>query len=421
VNSSQRFPGAQPDLTRRRFLGLSLGVAGLSGLSVGQLWAQPNGDSPQLAEAIARLAYLTPDEQFVSFGRGNPPPCDLPLEKRRAVGLAQETWQLEVVPDADSDTKLDHPLSTALGTALNWEGLMQLAQKHAVRFLHVMSCTNAHAPLGMGLWEGVPLREVIWLTRPTANLRRVFYYGYHNDAPQQRFQSSLAIDRVLEDPPGELPVILAYKLNGQWLSPKRGGPVRLFVPDAYGNKSVKWLQRVVLTNNIHLNDTYAGWNNDTESHLKTCAFFLETPGAAKAGEAVPITGLAQVGMSGLRKVQCCLVPEGAPALRDTDRLAGADWRDAEILPPPVRWGGGLPEGRLPANTFGIDPATGNPRTWPLRNTIVHWAALLTDLRPGEYDLCCRTIDANGLAQPMPRPLLKSGYNAIQKKPLVVEA
>jgi len=343
------------------------------------------------------------------------------LEKRRAVGLTRETWQLEVVPDSGSDTKLDHPLSTPLGTALNWEGLMQLAEKHAVRFLHVMSCTNAHAPLGMGLWEGVPLREVIWLTRPTANLRRVFYYGYHNDDPQQRFQSSLAIDRVLEDPPGELPVILAYKLNGQWLSPKRGGPVRLFVPDAYGNKSVKWLQRVVLTNNIHLNDTYAAWNNDTESHLKTCAFFLETPGAAKAGEAVPITGLAQVGMSGLRKVQCCVVPQGPPALKDTDRLAGADWRDAEVLPPPVRWGGGLPEGRLPANTLGIDPATGNPRTWPLRNTIVHWAALLTGLQPGKYDLCCRTIDANGLAQPMPRPLLKSGYNAIQTKPLVVAA
>jgi DMSO/TMAO reductase YedYZ molybdopterin-dependent catalytic subunit len=150
----------------------------MSGLGVGQLWAQPNAASPQLAEAIARLAYLTPDEQFVSFGRGNPPPCDLPLEKRRAVGLARETWQLEVVPDSDGDTKLDHPLSRPLGTALNWEGLMQLAEKHAVRFLHVMSCTNAHAPLGMGLWEGVPLREVIWLTRPTANVRRVFYYGY---------------------------------------------------------------------------------------------------------------------------------------------------------------------------------------------------------------------------------------------------
>ena len=410
-----------PVLTRRRFLGLSLGVVGLSNLRVERLWAQSNTGSPQQATVNAPLAYLTPDEQFASFGRGSPPPCDLPSEKRRAVGLARETWQLEVVPDPDSNAGLDHPLSRALGTALNWEGLMQLAEKHVVRFLHVMSCTNAHAPLGMGLWEGVPLREVIWLARPTANVRRVFYYGYHNDDLQQRFQSSLAIDRVLEEPPDELPVILAYKLNGQWLSPKRGGPVRLFVPDAYGNKSVKWLQRVILTNNIHLNDTYAEWNNDTESHLKTCAFFLQTPGVAKAGETAPIKGLAQVGMSGLMKVQCCVVPQGALTLKGADPFLQADWHDAEILPPPARWGGGLPEGRLPADVFGIDPTTGRPRTWPLRNTVVHWAALLTDLRPGKYDLCCRTIDAKGLAQPLPRPLLKSGYNAIQKKPLAVEA
>ena len=116
-----------------------------------------------------------------------------------------------------------------------------------------------------------------------------------------------------------------------------------------------------------------------------------------------------------------LPPRNAGQARSAIVPPRTEPENAEILPPPLRWGGGLPEGRLPANTLGIDPATGNPRTWPLRNTIVHWAALLTDLRPGKYDLCCRTIDANGLAQPMPRPLLKSGYNAIQTKPLVVEA
>ena len=84
------------------------------------------------------------------------------------------------------------------------------------------------------------LREVVWMARPGANIRRVFYYGYHNDDPEQRFQSSLPIGRVLEEPPGEQPVILCYKLNDQWLSPKAGAPVRMFVPDAYGNKSVKW-------------------------------------------------------------------------------------------------------------------------------------------------------------------------------------
>ncbi|HUT47025.1 MAG TPA: molybdopterin-dependent oxidoreductase, partial [Sedimentisphaerales bacterium] len=159
------------------------------------------------------------------------------------------------------------------GTALDWAGLMKLAETRAVRYMSVMSCTNGKAPFGMGLWEGVPLRDVIWLAKPTGNVRRVFYYGYHNDDPEQRFQSSLPIGRVLEDPPGENPVILCYKLNNQWLTPKRGAPVRMIVPDGYGNKSVKWLQRIMLTNTLQANDTYATWNNDTASHIKTCAPF----------------------------------------------------------------------------------------------------------------------------------------------------
>ncbi len=97
---------------------------------------------------------------------------------------------------------------------MDFKGLLELADKHAVRFPKVMTCLNIGCPLGMGIWEGVPLREVIWLTSPRANLRRVFYYGYHNDDPKQMFRSSLAIDRVLEDPHDLPPVILCYKLNG---------------------------------------------------------------------------------------------------------------------------------------------------------------------------------------------------------------
>jgi len=35
----------------------------------------------------------------------------------------------------------------------------------------------------------------------------------------------------------------------------------------------------------------------------------------------------------------------------------------------------------------IDPATGQPSVWPIRDTIVHWAALLPALAPGNYSLC----------------------------------
>jgi hypothetical protein len=406
-------------VTRRQFL--RVGAAGLIGAGISSLTTGEATQASSAAEISAQPEYLTREEDFQNVGRGSPPPHELPLEKRRAVGLLRETWQLEVISDPESDAKIERPLSKDQGTALTWPGLMELAEKRAVRFLAVISCTNMPKPLGMGLWEGVPLREVVWLTGPKTNVRRVFYYGYHNDDPRQRFQSSLTIDRVFEDPPDELPVILCYKLNGQWLTPKRGGPVRMIVPGFYGNKSVKWLQRVILTNNPRLNDTYAEWNNDTESPLKTYASFRTASEKVKDGQTVFISGSAQIGRSGLATVQYRLDPEDRHLPADDPFFTNGDWKDAEILPPPGHWGGGLPNGKLPPTPLQFDTSTGKPRGWPLPNTLVYWGTTLSHLPPGKYDLRCRTIDARGYAQPMPRPFPKSGSNAIQRISLEVEA
>src|ERR1700730_17430258 len=227
------------------------------------------------AGTIARLGYLTPQAEFGDVERGNPLPYTLPLDVRRRVGLERETWRLEVVADPASNSKLEPPMSCELGTALRFDGLMKLAETHAVRYLKGVTCNNIGEPVGMGVWEGVPLRVAIWMARPVENVRRVYYYGYHNDDPAQMFQSSLPIGRVLEDPPGELPVLLCYKLNGEFLSGKRGGPVRMVVPAAYGFKSVKGLQRVVLTNDWRANPTHALGNNDLESPMKTVARFVQ--------------------------------------------------------------------------------------------------------------------------------------------------
>jgi hypothetical protein len=231
--------------------------------------------------------------------------------------------------------------------------------------------------------------------------------------------SSLSINRVLEDPPGEQPVILAYKMNDRWLASKRGGPVRLIAPDGYGFKSIKWLQRVVLTNNPDPNDTYAGQNNDVDSPMKTFARFLNVPKKLRVGQAVPLTGVAQVGMSGLSRVQICLRKAKSSESSADPYLTHADWRDAELLPPPEHWGGDLPDGRLPPVPRQFD-TQGRPLTWPLRNTIVHWATLFTPTTAGPHELCCRTIDANGIAQPLPRPLPKSGRNEIERVRIAVE-
>lgn len=395
-------------ITRRFFLQSSVTAAIVGAVPQATPSAQMD---PQLGEAIAKLEYLTPIERAFILDKGKAGVDKLSPEKLRDVGLTPETWALDVVPDPASNSVVEKPVSRALGNAFNWEALMTLAEKHAVRFIHVCTCTNGQNPFHMSLWEGVPLREVIQLVRPKDNVRRVYYQSYHAEAIPP-FQSSLAMGQVLENPPGDMPVILAFKMNGQFIPPSHGGPVRMIVPGSYGSKSIKWVQRIVLTNEFKANDSDADLNNDPENALKTRARFINEPKEIAAEKPAAITGMAQIGISGLSKVQYCLyLRKDAWPADDPNRLK-ADWKDAMILPPPANWGGGLPGGRLPP-TNQTDPARGGvPIQWPLRYAIVHWAALLPGLSPGFYDLCCRTIDGNGLAQPMPRALPRTGFNAL---------
>jgi DMSO/TMAO reductase YedYZ molybdopterin-dependent catalytic subunit len=418
MDDLSRFLREHRFLTRRYFLRL-----GAAASMAGGLWPlSARAERPaELDEPIRNLeSYFTSQEKFQDVSRGKPLPHSLSDEQKRTVGLTRETWQLEVISDPDRPAKLRRPLTNAAATALDFTGLLKLAEKHAVRFAKVMTCLNIGCPLGMGIWEGVPLREVFWLTQPGEDVRRVFYYGYHNDDPQQMFRSSLPVGRVLEDPFDLPPVILCYKLNGQWLDSQRGGPVRIVVPEAYGFKSIKWVTHVVISNIYHANDTYADGNNDVDSPLKTFAATLSVPRKIKAQAPIPVTGYAQSGISGLSKVQTWVAPAGEQWPADDRYFATAPWTDAEILSPPAAWGGNLPDDKIPAGTLGFD-ASGRPHTWPMRFAKVHWAALLPGLREGDYVLRCRTIDEKGAGQPLPRPFRKSGHSAIESVSITVSA
>ena len=70
------------DVTRRWFL--QLGAVGVAGLQWASRVAEAGEGDRLLAEAVARLEYLTPEAQFLGGGRGNPPPYELTAEQRRA-------------------------------------------------------------------------------------------------------------------------------------------------------------------------------------------------------------------------------------------------------------------------------------------------------------------------------------------------
>lgn len=392
-------------LTRRYFMGLVTAGGLLSGAETLAV-TQENNKKVKPEKAGARPEpYFTPSMNFRDVSRGKPLPHSLPDEKKREVGLTRDTWRLEVLADPDHPAKIGNPLTRATNNALDFAGLLKLGEKHTIRFAKVMTCLNLGCPLGMGLWEGVALRDVVWLAQPEDKLRRVFYHGYHNNDPKQVFRSSLPVGRVLEDPPGLPPVILCYKLNGEWLDSERGGPVRMVVPEDYGFKSVKWLSHLFLTNLATSNDTYADQGNDVDSPMKTFAATLSIPRTIKAGGAIAVTGYAQVGISGLSKVQVSLEPStGAKTVNNI-------WKDAELLSAPARWTGLMGETILPG-THGFD-ATGKPQSWPMRLTNAHWATVLPGVPAGEYTFRCRAIDAQGIAQPLPRPFRNSGHAKIE--------
>ena len=387
---------------------VKLGLAGLAAASAPRWLA-----SDAIAAAETVRPFLTPAGEFRDVSRGNPKPFTLKGEALVQARLTPETWRLEVTADAEPKEGIKEVAKIGKPLSLDFAALRELGQKHGVKFLKAMQCLNIATPLGQGLWEGVPLREVLRLCGPMSNVRRIYYWGFHNNDPTQLFRSSLSYSQVMETPPGELPVFLAYRLNGEPLSLERGGPVRMVVPWAHGFKSIKWLQHIVLTNDYRANDTYAEKNNDPESHLKTAAYLDELAPKFTAGQPVPLSGLAIAGWSGLERVEYWLRPAAEDIADDDPAWATAKWIPCQTAPPPADWITVLPAGVTSRDILGFDRATGHPLTWPLRYSMVAWSAALRDLAPGKYEVRARTVDLNGEAQPEPRPIAKTGRNGIQ--------
>jgi DMSO/TMAO reductase YedYZ molybdopterin-dependent catalytic subunit len=368
----------------------------------------------------ASRTFLTNPEQFRDVSRGDPRPHTLRGEALVRARLTRETWRLEIV--SDGSTEIQTPRTMANNNALDLPQLERMGAQHRRVFLKAMQCLNIPQPLGHGLWEGVPLREVLKLVGRMNNIRRIYYWGFHNNDQRQLFQSSLSYTQVMDAAPGELGPLVVYRLNGEPLSLVRGGPVRMLVPWAHGFKSIKWLQRIVLTNDVRANDTYANGNNEIESFLKTAAYIDDGTEVFPAGRPITITGTAMVGLPGLQRVEYWLRPDAGThgQLAPDDPAWGtARWQPCTIQPAPRDWSAILPQGVRPADVWGFSAQTGQPREWPMHYSWALWTVTLPNQNAGTYEFRARTVDRNGFAQPEPRPYQKSGRNEVPYKSITV--
>jgi DMSO/TMAO reductase YedYZ molybdopterin-dependent catalytic subunit len=86
-------------------------------------------------------------------------------------------------------------------------------------------------------WTGVPLRSVLEAAGIQPSARFVNYFAYDDDAE--------GIDMLDALHPQ---TILAYGMNGRHLPLAHGAPLRMRVETQLGYKSVKFLERIVVTN-----------------------------------------------------------------------------------------------------------------------------------------------------------------------------
>ena len=83
-------------------------------------------------------------------------------------------------------------------------------------------------------WRGVRLADLIEQVQPRADVHGLEFYS----------ADGVYIDSLSLDEAQQSNVLLAMDLDGKPISADHGAPVRLLVPDMYGYKSVKWLNRI---------------------------------------------------------------------------------------------------------------------------------------------------------------------------------
>lgn len=278
-----------------------------------------------VAAASVRIALVgrTPRPALLPF---SPPP-----PRAEGFSLAGLTPEVTAVPDfyrmsknvADpvlEETVWNLAVSGRVGRALSLT-LDDLAGLPRVERWVTMQCVSN--PVGGPLWSaalfsGVPLAELLRRAEPLPDAAWVSFEA--PDGHREQLPLAHALDPF---------VLVAYGMNGEWLTPEHGFPARLLATGLYGFRSVKWLTRVELLDRPRAGHwEERGW---TAADVHTTA---RVDLARPDGDALLAAGVAFAGRRGVSGVEA--------------RVNGGPWHAAELHVPPlseamwVQWRARLP-------------------------------------------------------------------------------
>lgn len=281
------------------------------------------------------LGEFTPVDEFYVRNH-NPVPKDLSSLTLHIEGAVQKQQTLTMSDFARLPVQR---LAAVLECAGNGTGPYQLA-------------SNA-------LWEGCALEHVLKLagTAPDA--------GYLHLEGRDGFVRSVPRSRALQD------ALLVTRMNQQPLLPDHGGPWRVVFPGYYGMDSVKWVERITVS--------------DTPLKPATDDYLAQRKTANGALETLPLPGI---------QMKSAFIYPAVGAVLRTGRVdaRGLAWSNGErIMAVEVS-----PDGGNTWHVARLDPAT-SKYSWR------GWQVALELNDRGLVEFLCKAIDAHGNQQPSERP------------------
>ncbi len=321
---------AEAPLSRRQFIYLVGGgvlTVGLGSLALSRLGAEPSSSA---GSSSANSPGDLPDLTRTSGPAASPPPEILSARPEPAPGVRPELTPSEdfytvdinaVAPRVDGENwrlrlegLVDNPLVLTLD---------DIRSRPAFSQVITLSCISN--PIGGDListavWTGIRVKDLlaeVGLQPDAQELAIESVDGFYESVPM----SELMDDRTL----------LVYEMNGEPLTITHGFPLRIYIPNHYGMKQPKWIERMEVID--HNGPGYwvdRGWSEQAIVNSTSVVDAVETASVDAQNGTVPMGGIAYTGARGVSKVEVQIDdgPWESAQLRDPglSPLSWVQWR-----------------------------------------------------------------------------------------------
>jgi len=307
--------------------------------------------------------------------------------------IDRDAWWLHVEGDVKKPFKINYEELLKLKSATVSVTLECAGNNRSFLEPKVKGVQWGLGAVGTAEWTGVPLSILLDRAEVKPGACEVILEGADGgrlDDPKAppgelKFARSIPVSKAHTD------VLLAYKMNDADLPPQHGFPLRAIVPGWYAMASIKWLQRIIITD-----QPFTGYYQTMDySYWKR---------RGDIADLAPLTEI-QVKAEIAKPAQGEIVPADSKV-----RVHGAAWTsDAEIVKVELSTDGGETWNEAKF----IDESI--PNAWRLWEFDWH-----TPSKPGQASLVARATDSHGRTQPTQRDSDRGTYMINHLLPITVE-